>query len=178
MVKVVINNLPAQDLEIMGLIPLSDKGKPGGVAELGADGKVPPDQFPFSGLPTLEELGAEPAGARAYTDEKFKSPTWMPVTGFQNGWSNYGSGLPNAAYCLDSLKILRLMGVISGPATAFLPVFILPVGFCPPSLKGWRAFSPDPLAYLLIQADGQVLVSCTAAGGGYIYLDNIVFPIY
>lgn len=46
MVKVIVNNLPAQDLEIMGLIPLADKGKPGGVAELGADGKVPAEQLP------------------------------------------------------------------------------------------------------------------------------------
>lgn len=76
MVKVTINNLPAQDLNIMGLIPLSDKGQPGGVAELGADGKVLTEQLPpgGGGLPTLEEMGAEPVGAeirsRQYTDEK------------------------------------------------------------------------------------------------------------
>lgn len=76
MVKVVINNLPAQDLEIMGLIPLSNKGQPGGVAELGDDGTVPAHQLPpiAAETPTLEEIGAEPAGAearaRSYTDER------------------------------------------------------------------------------------------------------------
>lgn len=66
MVKVIINNLPAQDLEIMGLIPLSDKGQPGGVAELGLDGKVLAEQLPPLATgepPTLEEIGAEPKGA-------------------------------------------------------------------------------------------------------------------
>lgn len=104
--------------------------------------------------------------------------TWIAVTAFQNGWSNYGSGLPNFFYSLDSLRIVRFMGVIRGPASSAGVIFTLPIGFRPLSLKGFRAFSPDPLAFILIQNNGDVLVSCTSDGGTYIYLDNIVFPVY
>jgi hypothetical protein len=63
--------------ETIGAIPTTQKGQPGGVATLGSDRKVPVEQLPPlppSPPPTLEELGAEPAGAEAraksYTDEK------------------------------------------------------------------------------------------------------------
>ncbi len=72
MVKVVVNNLPYQDLEIMGLIPLADKGQPGGVAPLDEDGLVPAFMLPPVPLPTVDELREELSGtaASAITDHK------------------------------------------------------------------------------------------------------------
>ena len=175
-VKVRINNLSASDLALTGAEPLGAEAR----AKQYTDEKVGAIQIPP--MPTLADLGGEPVGAelraRQYTDEKIQANNWVPVMNFQNGWSNYGSGLPNAAFSLDSLKIVRLTGVVKGVATASLPIFTLPAGYRPVSIKGWRAFSPDPLAFILVQVDGQVIAQCTAAGGAYIYLDNIAFPIY
>jgi len=63
---------------------------------------------------------------------------WVPVTVFDNGWANYGSGFAEAAYARDSSGRVFLRGLIrSGVLGA--GAFTLPVGYrykpWPPSFQ-------------------------------------------
>lgn len=49
--------------ETIGAIPVSQKGQPNGVPTLNEQGQVPTHQLPSFHVPTLAELGGEPAGA-------------------------------------------------------------------------------------------------------------------
>ncbi|GAB4199584.1 MAG: hypothetical protein Fur006_50400 [Coleofasciculaceae cyanobacterium] len=167
--------LPTPTPATLGAIALSAKGQPGGVPFLDNDGKVPAGQLPSA--PTLTSLGGEPSGAetraKAYTDSKLQTPTWITPT-FQNGWSNYGQGFPAAEYCLY-LGCLWMRGVVKG-GTLNATIFTFPTGHRPLGTVGFRPYASDLNSNIVVISNGSVVYN--GANAVAVYLNQVFFPVF
>lgn len=105
-------------------------------------------------------------------NNRLATPQWMTMS-LQNGWLNYGTGFADASYSINNQQV-QLRGVIKGGTSGI--IFVFPPNATPNSYKGFRAFSPDVNAYCLITPAGEVNIN--TANNAYVYLDNILFPLY
>ena len=90
---------------------------------------------------------------------------WTAVT-FQNGWSNFGSGLQQCHYRGVGDEV-EIRGVIGGGTTGTV-AFTLPTGFRPPATLAFPAAAAGNFATANITAAGTVAI--TAANTGSVHL--------
>lgn len=98
-------------------------------------------------------------------------PIWLPCN-LQNGWVNYGNSFDDCGYTLTRSGVVILRGLIRyGTMTNNTILFTLPEGFRP----GYRlvfqvAISPNTLARIDIETNGNVRLVQTATGSDYEHL--------
>jgi hypothetical protein len=122
-----------------------------------------------TGFIVVEDITGTPQPAGDY--EAF----WTPVTGFLNGWANYGGWALAAYRKVNDLVYMRGL-VRSG--TIGSNIFILPVGYRPaggslifPTVTG----EPGSLGRIDIQGSGEV--THAFGNNGYVTLSGIVFGV-
>jgi hypothetical protein len=103
--------------------------------------------------------------------------------GFQNNYTNYGSGFSTVGFYKDSTGIVHLRGTLKKLSGTFdgSAVFTLPAGYRPPQILSLPAATDSGSGALQIGTDGSVVVycwtgPCTTGGGGVgIGIDGLTF---
>lgn len=112
--------------------------------------------FVIANLPAPVSVGA------------WKTPTLL------NSWADYGAPFAPTGYCVDTLGIVRLRGVVkSGTVGASTPIFTLPSGFIPPYESMFAVQSSGAIGRVDIDASGNVIVY--VGNNAYVSLDGISF---
>lgn len=92
---------------------------------------------------------------------------------FQNGWTHYGYGWPNAAFYKDPFGVVHMKGLIKS-GTVGATAFTLPVGYRPTENRMITTFSNETVARIdIFYATGQVYVY--SGSNVYISLDGASF---
>ncbi len=111
------------------------------------------------------------------TKQNAINPTvsWIIPT-LQNSWVNYGGGFLPASYSLNSIGQVQFAGVIKSGVSGI--IFTLQTGCRPKAYKGFRLLASDLQAYALVYPSGDVNLVIPTNDNTYVYLDNVLFPIY
>lgn len=132
----------------------------------------------FTGMPTAPTAAPGTNTTQLATTAFVKAA--LPTIGawqtpaLLNGWVNYGTPFGNAAYCVNTLGIVRLRGLVkSGTVGGTTPVFVLPTGFIPPNQMIFPVSTNNTIGRLDIDASGNVMVM--AGSNVYVSLDGIAF---
>lgn len=99
---------------------------------------------------------------------------WTPAT-LTNGWVNYGSGLPDAAYRKLSSGEVLLRGTIRS-GTIGQPAFTLPAGYRPGATGEVAASGGSTSSSILTVVNFKATGAITVTVGSYFaYLDGVRF---
>ena len=99
--------------------------------------------------------------------------------GYQNGWSDVGSGFELGSYKLSLSGTVELSGVISvGTTTDNTVIAQLPVGFIPSSTVLCLAATEDGDCLIQIDNSGNIRIFRFGSGGNYICLNSVKFSVY
>lgn len=92
---------------------------------------------------------------------------------FQNGWGNYGSGWPPAAFSKSASGVVYLRGLVNA-GTVGATIFTLPAGFRPGANSHHAVAANGVFAYAYTITDGTVYL-VTGASNGWLDLISIKF---
>lgn len=103
--------------------------------------------------------------------------------GFQNGYTNFGSGWSTAGFYKDSTRIVHLRGTLKKLTGTFdgSAAFTLPAGYRPPQILSLPAAVDNGSGALQINTDGSVVIYCwtgpctTGSGGVGVGMDGLTF---
>ena len=128
-----------------------------------------PDRIPIgSDGQVLTAASSQALGVEWVTPTGGSVGSWIAPT-LTNSWVNYGTPYGPAGYCVDSLGIVRLRGIIKSGSGA---CFTLPAGFQPPYELQLIGSSSVSNVTLTITTSGV----CTPNGAGtYFCLDGMSF---
>jgi hypothetical protein len=106
--------------------------------------------------------------------------------GFQDGWSNYGSGWVPARYRKLATGVVVVQGFVvrgAGQPGGGSPIFNLPAGYRPRRIVGFGMYGNGGDGYqkvtrIDVQNDGQIVYGGEGANAiyGYLSLCGIAFP--
>lgn len=166
-------------------VVLSFNGRNGTVTLSGADvatalgfTPAPVNDAELTGTPTAPTADVGTDTDQIATTKFVQSalPTvgsWKDAT-LLNGWVNYGAPFTPASYCIDTLGIVRLRGLVkSGTIGESTPIFQLPAGFLPPYTYIFVISSN--LAFGEVRVDAQGNVYAESGSNSYVSLDGISF---